>query len=462
MRRNAHAYKVMFAAVMTIVLVAPMLVFAQEGSGTSSSSGSTGSSATAVESVPVAQPAPTPVEAPAPSPTPESAQVPPPAPQLVPPPTLYEGGNSGEGEGGNSQPPVSAQEVRDFKRQFQENIKEAKQLLRQMGTNAGAAEWKNSLNEVITQANDCIAKFSQAAADEQREIMSECWNLRLWENINDVRDQFVPPSEIRNVMQEIKNQTRDLARLKKQAAKVPSAGEVGALVDNLHAQIDVFKNNITNAAGRDQREAMRDYWDAQLWEEINKVRARVELPRELQQITKEFKRAQKQIATRSAKTAFAFFAVDENSLQSALLAKQAVIEQIGSLASQGNGEDAYQLMNEEIHQAWHPGDLSHLIGMLQEMSGNLKRIKDADIKEQIKVVMGPIIEAMNEGDYREAKEAMMQFSEQMRRYERVFRPYYGGERDIDDRTMQALDKLEQIIQQKLQKDQPTTPAAPAL
>lgn len=377
------------------------------------------------------------------------------APDSPPPPNGFN-----NGDGGDSQPPVSVQEARDFKRQFQDTAREAKQMLKQLGKTAGVEEFRNTLNEVIAQANDCVNKFSQASQEEKREVMNECWNLRLWDSINEIRDQFVPPKEVKNVLQEIKSQARDLQRLKKQAAKLEGAADIVALADNLLAQLEVFKNNITAAAGRDQRDAMQDYWDAQMWEETNKVRARVELPREIKQLQRELKAVQREAKSKSYLRAYAFFGVDADKVNNALLAKQTVIEQMTTLLSQGNAEEAFLLLQEEIHQGWHPGDLRHLLGMIRESYDRLRGIRDEDIREQIKTVMAPIIDTLNEGDIREARDAMSQFIEQMQKYERIFRPYYRGAREIDDRTVNALEKLEQLIQQKLQKGEKEQLAPP--
>lgn len=372
-----------------------------------------------------------------------------------------------DGNGNFDRPSINNQEIKDFQREFRDLQKQAKEMLQQIAKikNENAEEWRATLNGTISSAADCLNQFAQAPADEKRYIMDECRNMRLWEDMNDIREQFVPPQEIKQVLQEIKNQVRDLLRYKKQLPKSGAGGNTAELIDSLLLQLEAFKNNINNSSGRDQRDAMQEYRDAQMWEEINKVRAQVELPTEMKNVQRDLKIVVKQVKTKAYKNAFAFFGVDEEKMQDILTAKQATVEQIMNFINEGNAEDAFALVEEDIHQGWHPGDLRHLTDMLRETHQRLKMIKDADMKEQIKELLAPIIDTLNAGDIREARDAMMQFGEQMRKYERLFQKYVGREgSEMDDRTSQALEKLEMLIQDKLNKAEmnpkETMPAKP--
>lgn len=337
-------------------------------------------------------------------------------------------------------------------------------MLKQLAKVKGAEEWQATLNETVSSATDCLNRLSQAGDEGKREVMDDCWGLRLWDNLNEIREQFVPPQDIQNALREIKNQTRDLNRFKKQLAKTAGAGEAVQLADNLLAQLEVYKNNINNSAGRDQREALEDYWQANVWEEVNKVRARVELPRELKNISRELNGLKKDAKVKSLQKALQFFGVDAGKLQSGIDAKQATIEQINNLVNQGNFEEAFMLLQEDVHEGWHPGDARHFLGLLREAYERLKGVRDADLKAQVMAIIAPIADSFNAGDYREARDALVQFVEQMQKYERVFRPYYrGGKREIDEKTAEALERLEALIQEKLQKESaPTLEAPPAV
>ncbi|MBI2444402.1 MAG: hypothetical protein HYV42_04155 [Candidatus Magasanikbacteria bacterium] len=350
------------------------------------------------------------------------------------------------------QPPVSARELRDFVRQFRDTGREAGQMLKQLAKVKGTDEWQATLKEVISKAADCVKNVPAVSGDEQREAMNDCHNERLWDSINEIREQFVPPQEIKNVLNEIKRQTQELNRYKKQLAKLGGGTE---LADSLLAQVEVHKNNITNAAGRDQREAMQEYWDAQMWEEVNKIRARVELPREMKNVTRELTALQRDLKNRTLQKAFEYFGIDQAKLQTSVAEKQATVEQVNALVQAGNTEEAFALVQDSIYEGWHPGDVRHFSGMMRDTYGRLRGLRDTEIKEQILSLLKGIVDTFNEGDYREARDGLVQFTDQLQRFDRLFRPYYRGEREFDDRTSAALEKLESLIQQKLEKGERT-------
>ena len=356
-----------------------------------------------------------------------------------------------ESEAPSGPPPVSRREVSDFVKEYKNLQREASQLLKQMAKVKGAEPWRASLNEVVKGAGECLSNISRVSLEEAGEVMEECRGQGLWDAMNEIREEFVPPQEINNVLREIKNQTRDLNRFKKQLVK--AAGSV-EMVNNLLAQLEVYKNNIVNASGRDQREALQEYWSANFWEEVNKVRAQVELPRELKNISRELAGLSKEAGRKNMQKVYQFFGIDEARLKSAIAGREELIKRVESLVQQGEGEEAFAIMQDEVYNqdGWHPGDVRHFLGLVREGYDRLRGIRDAEIKEQIMAIIAPIVEVFNDGAYREARDALVQFVEQLGRHETLLRPYYrGGERDIDEKTGQALERLESLIQEKLRQ-----------
>ncbi len=345
---------------------------------------------------------------------------------------------------------VPLQEKKDFINEFNNQLKEANNLLKQLAKVKGAEEWQTSLKEIVNGAQECLTRFNQAPADEQRGIMDDCRSQQLWNSINEIREEFVPPQELNKVFQEIKRQQQELTRYKKQMAKLAGGASGVERIEKLLALLETHKNSITQAIGRDQREAMQDYWNAQVWEEINKIRAMVELPKEMKSIASDLKIVKKNVKTKSYQQAFKFFGVDIDKLQAGLDAKQATIDQINAFAAEGNIEEAYLLLDEDIHQGWHPGDVRQFSDMMRDTYQRMKGLKDTEIKNQIMLILSSIVDTFDQGDYREAKDAFNQFGNQMQKYESLFRRYYKGGNGFDVKTQDALGKLESLIQEKLQ------------
>lgn len=364
-------------------------------------------------------------------------------------------------DGGDGSQPIRAEEKRDFLNEFRNLQKETNQILKQLAKVKGAEVWQVTLAEISRAANDCVANFNQAPADAQREIMDDCREQRLWDSMNEIKEEFVPPQELNNIFRDIKKQQQELVRYKKQMNKL--VGGTGGLemIEKLLTQLDAHKNSITQAVGRDQRDAMQDYWDAQFWDEINKVRAVVELPKEMKNIVRDLKIVQKNVQAKAYQQAFKYFGVNVEQLQQALVNKQATIDQINNFVAVGNGEDAFLLLEEDIHQGWHPGDIRHFSDMMRETYQRMKGLDDTEIKDQITSILSSIVDTFNQGDYREAKEAFVQFGDQMQKYERLFQRYYKGNAEFDQKTTSALEKLESLIQEKLQNGEvPSTKQAP--
>lgn len=346
---------------------------------------------------------------------------------------------------------VPAQEKKDFINEFRNLQKEANQMHKQLTEVKGAEEWQATLKEIVGGVNECINNFNQAPADEQRDIMDDCRNQGLWEGLNEIREEFVPPKEIKQALAEIKRQGQELARFKKQMAKLAGAASGLEMIEKLQALLKFHKNSITQSVGRDQREAIQEYRDAQIWDELNKIRAVVELPKEMKGITRDLKIVKKNVKAKSYQQAFKYFGIDIVALQAGLDAKQATIDQINAFAAEGNIEEAFLLLEEDVHQGWHPGDVRHFSDMMRETYRRMKGLKDTDMKDQIMLIISSIVETFNQGDYREAKDAFIQFGDQMQKYDRLFRRYYKGGAEFDEKTQNALEKLESIIQEKLQK-----------
>ncbi len=276
--------------------------------------------------------------------------------------------------------------------------------------------------------------------------MDECRGLNLWQDMNDIRNEFVPPHELKNILNEIKRLTQELKQIKKQGAKLGE--EFLLLVDDLLAKVESHRVAINNAAGRDQRDAMQEFWDGQYWQEKDALRARIELPREMKNIIRDLNIVKKNVKAKAYIQAYKYFGVDIELLQKALDNRQEVVNQINNYVKEGNIEEAYDLLRDEIYEGWHPGDVRHFSDMLREFYQRMKPLKDTEIKEQIMAIMASIVETFNSGDYRYAKDTLIQFSDQMRKYEPIFRRYYGG-REMDDKTLGTLEKLETLIQEKL-------------
>ncbi len=351
--------------------------------------------------------------------------------------------------------PTSKQEISDFQREMKDLMNQAKTLLKDLKKTKGTEEWQQTIQEVVTSASSCASKILTLPSDEKRSYIDDCRGQGLWDSLNEIREEFVPPQDIKNALNDMKRQTKDLERFKKLLTKV---GADVKTADDLIAKIGVHKAAVGNLKGKDLRDELQEFWSNNYWDEINKIRVRTELPKELKDISKELKFLEKDLSSSQLKKAFPFFGLDSEQAKKLLEAKKASITQIQSFLDAGDYDAAGGLLQEDVHDGWHPGDLRHFVGMVREAYERMKNVKDDQILDQILTILDPIAESFASGDVRDAKEAMIQFTDQMRKYENLFQPYYrGGVHKATKKTQDALGKLEDLISEKLKKGELKAP-----
>lgn len=355
-----------------------------------------------------------------------------------------------EGPAPEMQRTPSAKELKDFRKELQDIQRETKNIQKQLKS-GGTEEWQKSLSEVHLQVSECAKKIGVAPSDEQRDLIDECRSLGLWNTINEIRDEFVPPQEVKNATNDIKRQLNELRKFKKDFEKLTFADEVNK-VDALIQQLTKYKADIEAAKGRDQRDALQDYWNAQLWDEINGFRAKIEAPRELKNVRKEFTGLMKDVARSQTKKAFSFFTVDTAKLNEALKTKLSSLDTMEQNMKEKKFDEAWELLQSEIHEEWHPGDVRHFVNMLTEAHRRLKVLRDKDLQGKFLDVLNPIVETFNNGEYRDARDALVQFSEQMQKYEALFNRYFSRKNvTFDKKLSDAMQRLEDAIGSKLEK-----------
>ncbi len=348
--------------------------------------------------------------------------------------------------GGYQQPPLSKQEVNQFLEEMKNVGREATQMLKQMKGAKVPTELPQTLQNVISEARQCIETVKVGALnDDTRQLINDCHQKNLFNDINDVRQEFVPPSEVKNALRDIDNQKRQIQQVKKQMTK---AGGSSASADEIISRLDALQQAIQNAVGQNQRDAMQDYWDARMWEEVNALRAAVDIPKELKQIEKEMARLQKATTSKQYKEAVEFFGAQASTIAQLVEQKQGAITEIKSLVASGQYEDAREVMNDSIYQGWHPGDFMHALDMMKETRRMLKNIRNTEVQQTVKDIITPVVANFVDGNVRAARDTLVIVQEQVRRMEYTLgrSRSIGSGGDLDDKTLQAIEKLEQLIE----------------
>lgn len=346
------------------------------------------------------------------------------------------------------QPRMGSQELRDFLNQFKDVQRDAKKVASDLKgmTGADADSWRQRLQTVQKQAADCVKRMNNANEETKIEVRDECHSLGLWDEVNEIREQFVPPQEIKNATNDIKRQMNELRRMEKKLKKL-NLEKMQSAVAELLSKLETHRANITKT-GSEQREALQNYWDAQLWEEINALNARVNIPDELSRAKKDLERVEKKLTQNAYKKALEYFEIDVADIKELVTAKKNVMAEIESLLANNDAEGAQTLMQDHFfdYGGWHPGDLQGLLDMFRDMQQRVKRVPDNQVNAAIRELLQPIIEATLEGDVRGARETMESLARELQKYEDYF--FKSHPSGIGKKTQSSLDKLESLIEKK--------------
>jgi hypothetical protein len=262
-------------------------------------------------------------------------------------------------------------------------------------------------------------------------------------------EEFVDPREIRDTLRQLNDIKREAKRVLKKAQKTAAFANAVSELNGLLSEVDRFSNTIKNASAEDTREALQEFYDAQLWDTFNSIRTKIELPQELKSIEREVKRVEKLIASKK----FSIERVDLTIVRAAIDEIKNAIAEARSQFNQGNFEDASEAL-QVIHEGGHPGEIYGILQQLREINQRLKRLK-AEVKEVFHEALDPVYEAVNSGDFREANMMLQDIRNDLwRLFDKV-----KGKSGVNADMQQKLQKLEERLQQKQQQIQEENPEA---
>lgn len=211
--------------------------------------------------------------------------------------------------------------------------------------------------------------------------------------------ELVDPREMDDVLRNIGDLKREIQRTIKEFSKVQGSGAEVRKLNELSAQVKKFESNIKAAqkSGTGMREAMQDYYDEQIWETVNQARRTIEIPKNIAQITKDQRRLDGLLKTKS----FQKLPLDQDALKRNVEAiRQATAE--AKVAYESGDLEAAEEALQPIYDGMHPGEVQSVLYRFRDIAGMSNRIKDKEVKAAIGEAIAPVIEAANEGDFREA------------------------------------------------------------
>lgn len=260
--------------------------------------------------------------------------------------------------------------------------------------------------------------------------------------------EFINPQEIKDVLRQIKDLRKEIKRLIKKAKKTSLINETGQL-EEMASQITNLETTLKNTPFESlDRETLQDFYDAQLWDKMNDIRIKIELPNEIKMLERDIKKLEKMITKKS----FSIEGVDMEKVKGKVAAiKEAVAKAKDNLAS-GNLDDARESLQIIYEEGAHPGEMMGVVSRLADITRQLKRFKSQEIKDDINEILKPVFEAINSDDYREANMLLNEIQRELWKVIEMarFKP------QISDDLREKMDKLEEKLKIKMEKEEQKT------
>ncbi len=265
----------------------------------------------------------------------------------------------------------------------------------------------------------------------------------------DAPKDFVDPQEIKNEIRQTNEQLKQVNQVIATAKRLKATEAV--------AELEAIKKQLTEFSGKlkalksdseNARDVLEEYREAQLWEKINVIRRKIELPKELKEMNKRIIEAEKLLGNKQVLSALTALGGDSEKLKAVVATMKTAYTKAQEAFNGGDGELAEEEL-QDIRENGHPGELTGILNGMRQFGGRLRSVKDAEIRDMIKEIIEPIIEALNEGDIREARMTIDELGPEIERTMQKAMKLSSKNRKV---FVEGLDKLEQRINEKLEQE----------
>lgn len=258
-------------------------------------------------------------------------------------------------------------------------------------------------------------------------------------------EEFVDPREVQQVLREFKDIRRELNRFIKELKKLANTQEDISQINTILEQVNSFETKIK--AEESLRETIQEFRDAQIWDEVQKFRAKVEIPKEITQWNKEIKRVEKLLAQKKIRNLTTEFGIEIEKVKTKLDETKAGISQVQGYYNAGDLESAIEEFD-TLRQDFHPGELNSVLQRFQDLLNRLKSVRDKEIKNQIKETLNEVVGNFNEGEYRIARELMDENFNELTKV--IYQGSLVGQKKgySKEGWMQIIEKFEVKIQER--------------
>lgn len=272
------------------------------------------------------------------------------------------------------------------------------------------------------------------------------------DNGPEMEEEFINPREIKLALSDISKMKSDLKRSATKLKKLQNTADDLHKITEIQTQLDQYQKDLKNPTEEMSiGDIIHEFRDNNFWEEVQAIRAKVELPTEIARLNKDLARVKKLVGNKT----YAKLGFDMTAFAGRLDEIAANIKSIHGQYNAGELEAAMEEMR-DVGESGHPGEIYGVLARTRDILQRTKSIRSKDIRTQITEIIQPVIDSFNAGDYRDASEALDQISQELMQLQtKMMRAT-----NLDEVTSQRFEKLQQMIDDKLGKQPETGEAMP--
>lgn len=269
----------------------------------------------------------------------------------------------------------------------------------------------------------------------------------------DDREEFIDPREIKQTLREMKDMKKELKRFSSRAKKLANSDAMKSEIDSILSKLVVFEESVKAAqsSGTGARDAIDEFRNAELWEEVNTLRSKIELPTQIKSAQRELKKLKKM----ANQKAFKNIGFDMSVLNSYISETEILIARLNELYNAGNWEDLNTEM-EDFYSTAHPGEIMGVMYRMQDLYRKMRSVRDKEVRAALEETLTEIKASFNQGDFRAARETFDDYADDLERLIRgamkIGRRGGMSEEDFDDDLQKVRDLIEAKLGKRLDND----------
>ncbi len=251
--------------------------------------------------------------------------------------------------------------------------------------------------------------------------------------------------EKRQVQSQFRQQKRQIGSLCKKLERLKGATDDIASCQTLRTELGIHEENIKNCQDPEEcRDFFQEFYEAEYWNQINDLRQKVELPRELNNIFKNVTRLNKLLLQKSV----AKLGLNVDGLQAKVNEWLTLHEEAKSCYISGDFDCARDILEE--FQQNSPGECHGAFEMYKRFIQQLRVVKEEDTKQDISDLLIDALEDMNNGDCRSARSQFEMIHREFGPdfWEQFMRRGFGEEGNDD--LMRKLEAFRQKFEENFQ------------